>query len=91
MGSRVVKFSLESYSGKLLTGEVFERLRRLEELAAAEYGEYAGVVVETAIKRFRWRIIPEPTGLMLDEVERGVLASFNSSQSCFDFGSKFGE
>lgn len=91
MLARVVKFERESYAGKLLTGETFERLKRLEDLASIEYGEYAGVVVEIAIKRFRWRIIPDSTGSMLDEVERGVLESFNSSQSGFDFGSKLGE
>lgn len=91
MISRVVKFERESYAGKLLTGETFERLKRLEGLASVEYGDYAGIVIEIAIKRFRWRIIPDSTGFMLDEVERGVLESFNSSQSGFDFGSKLGE
>ena len=91
MIARVVKFERESYAGKLLTGETFERLKRLEDLASAEYGHDAGIVIEIAIKRFRWRIIPDSTGFMLDEVERGVLESFNSSQSGFDFGSKFGE
>lgn len=91
MISRVVKFERESYAGKLLTGETFERLKRLEDLASVEYGDYAGIVIEIAIKRFRWRIIPDSTGFMLDEVERGVLKSFNSSQSGFDFGPKLGE
>lgn len=91
MISRVVKFERESYAGKLLTGDTFERLKRLESLASNQYGEYAGIVIEIAIKRFRWRIIPDSTGFMLDEVERGVLESFNSSQSGFDFGSKLGE
>lgn len=91
MIARVVKFERESYAGKLLTGDTFERLKRLESLASNEYGEYAGIVIEIAIARYKWRIIPEPTGVMLDEVESNVLASFNSSQSGLDFGSKFGE
>jgi len=91
MIARVVKFKRESYAGKLLTGDTFERLKRLESLASNEYGDYAGIVIEIAIARYKWRIIPDSTGFMLDEVERGVLESFNSSQSGFNFGSKFGE
>jgi hypothetical protein len=77
MAGEVLKFQRESYANKLLFGEVYDRLKRLEVMAGDHYGEYAGMIVEIAIRRYMWQQIPESTGIMLDNVEENVFRALN--------------
>ena len=73
----VLKFKRKSYANALLFGEVYDRLKRLEIMAGIHYGHYAGMIVEIAIKRYMWQMIPESTGIMLDNVEENVFRALN--------------
>ena len=75
---KILRFSRDSYSGKILQGETIDRLLLLGDLCDQAYGGQAGQWVRLIFRMYRYKLIPEHIAECLDDIEMPAISAINA-------------